>query len=136
MNKKIHVIKVLDDLNLVINIGSDDGVTEEFEFLVYQLDEELFDPDTNESLGKLELVKGKGIPQHIQKQVTTIRSNSYKKVESRKIIKKSHNTGLANFLGAPQEEIIEPSESLTIPFKDPKKGDLVKITRTQRKLLS
>lgn len=130
MNKKINIIKVIDDSTLVINIGSDDGVTMENEFLVYSLDEELFDPDTNESLGRLELVKGKGIPQHIQEKITTIKSNSFKKIEKRKIIKKDNKNGmLSGLYGASIEEIIEPSESKQISFENPIVGDFAKIIK-------
>lgn len=129
MSKKINVIKIIDDDTLVINIGSDDGVTMSNEFLVYSLDEELFDPDTNESLGRLELVKGKGIPQHIQEKITTIKSNTFKKIEKRKIIKKDNSTVFASLYGTSTEEIIEPSESERIPFEGPIIGDLAKIIK-------
>ena len=63
------VITKINDYKIVINKGSDDGVTKESRFLVYRLGNELFDPDTNESLGQLELVCGEGKPEHIQEKM-------------------------------------------------------------------
>jgi len=129
MSKKIKVIKVIDNYTLVINSGSDDGVTDQYEFLVYSLDEELFDPDTNESLGALENVKGIAIPIHIQNKMTTIKSNQYLYSENKKIIKRS---GGLTFGG--NEEIIEPKERRMQPFSNPEINDFVKIIDISRRL--
>ena len=61
-NISIKVVKLLDEYKIVINKGANDGIKVGQVFLVYKEDEELFDPDTNESLGRLEIVKGKGKP--------------------------------------------------------------------------
>ena len=45
-----RVVKVINEYRLVINKGSDDGVTVNNQFLIYHLGDELFDPDTKESL--------------------------------------------------------------------------------------
>jgi len=125
MDKVIKVIKVIDENNIAINVGLNDDIKNEFEFLVYELGEELFEPDTNESLGHLEIVKGSAVPVHIQDKITIIKSNQYLYKESnRKIIKRSG--GLA-FAFAGTEEIIEPHKKELKPFDNPKVGDLVKI---------
>ncbi|PWE25197.1 hypothetical protein, partial [Aliarcobacter skirrowii] len=85
-----------------------------------------FDPDTNESLGKLEIIKGTAKPIHIQENMTIIKSNKYNTVEDKKIIKKS-NQGLGIFSGSQVEEIIEPRERTIKPFDNPTVGDFVKI---------
>ena len=61
MNKEIKVAKVLSETQLVLNVGSNDGIKEDSRFLVYSIeDEDILDPVTGESLGKLEYVKGRG----------------------------------------------------------------------------
>jgi hypothetical protein len=80
------------------------------------------DPDTNESLGKLEIIKGTAKPIHIQENMTIIQSNRYNIVEDKKIIKKS-----SLFVGSQVEEIIEPRERTIKPFNNPAIGDFVKI---------
>lgn len=69
------VAQVRDDRTLVVNRGSNDGLREDQTMLVYELsDDEIIDPETEESLGKLEIVKGKGIVTHVQDQMATIES--------------------------------------------------------------
>ena len=51
------VIRKIDDYKIVINKGSADGVVPDNLFLVYRLGDELFDPDTNKSLGILFVAK-------------------------------------------------------------------------------
>jgi hypothetical protein len=54
---KIAAIK--SDYAVVINKGYADGVEEDMRFIVFEEGEEINDPDTKESLGKLEYVKAK-----------------------------------------------------------------------------
>ena len=56
--KKAQVINIIDSRNILINIGSDDGVEQRDEFNIYaQTGIEIHDPFTNEYLGKLEIKK-------------------------------------------------------------------------------
>src|SRR5574344_1338088 len=119
------VIKVIDNKTLVINAGFKKNIIDNYEFLVYEIGEELFDPDTNESLGKLKIIKGTAKPIHIQENMTIIQSNKYNIVEDKKIVKKS-NQGLL-FSGTLIEEVIEPREKTIKPFDNPNIGDFVKI---------
>lgn len=106
------VIKIIDEYNIVINKGAADGVTLNDRFLVYRLGEELFDPDTNESLGILELVCGEGKPEHIQEHITTLHT-SKTFVKKTKTVRKSLYKGLFG----ESEETYEP-ETTDIPFED------------------
>ena len=54
------VAKVVNERRLILNIGSADDIMMEDTFVVFCLEEEIFDPETKESLGKLENIKGKG----------------------------------------------------------------------------
>jgi hypothetical protein len=68
------VVKVLNAFEVVINLGSRDGVSTDDEFVVYAEGEELTDPDTGESLGTLEIVRGQAFAKHVQDKITTLRS--------------------------------------------------------------
>ena len=113
--KVLHVIdRGYDDYEVVINKGGNDGISPNDRFLIYAIGEELFDPDTGENLGRLEIVKGIAKPKHIQEKVTTLISAEYQQPTIRKVRAK---------LG--EEEIME-SPPQVIPFKGVRVGDLVK----------
>ena len=107
------VIQKLDDYRIVINKGRADGVTPNNRFLVYRLGKELFDPDTNESLGILELVCGEGKPEHIQEKITTLYTAKYI-ITKTKTIRKSSPFG--DWMGG-TEETYDP-ETTDIPFEN------------------
>lgn len=107
------VIRKIDDFKIVINKGADDGVTNESRFLVYRLGDELFDPDTNESLGHLELVCGEGKPEHIQEKMTTLYTAKCT-VKKTKTVRKP---GPYGGLFGDTEETYDP-ETIEIPFED------------------
>jgi hypothetical protein len=68
------VVRVLDPLLVVVNIGSEQGVEEGDPFVVFALGEELTDPETHEQLGRLEIVRGRAVAKHVQPRLTTLRS--------------------------------------------------------------
>jgi hypothetical protein len=121
LKQEIVVIKVKDDIHLVINIGAEYGVKEGDKFLVYHIDdEEMKDPITGESLGFLETVRGTGVAEHVQPKMTTVRSNRREK--PRKVVSKSGYGTLALLMG----ETVEYPEPEIIPFESPCEGDKVK----------
>lgn len=65
MNKIFKVAKIMSKEQLVINGGTENGVKEGTEFEIYAEGMPIFDPDTNESLGKLEYIKAKVIVIHV-----------------------------------------------------------------------
>lgn len=73
--EKYLVAKIIDDYTIVINKGRNQGVKEGQRFLIYELGEEIIDPSTNKSLGKLEIVKGTGKITHLQENIATISSD-------------------------------------------------------------
>lgn len=113
-----RVVKVIDEYRLVINKGSYDGVTSNDQFLIYHLGEEIFDPDTKESLGVLELVCGEGKPEHIQGHLTTLVTSKRETRQSRKVVRRGANaisaiiSGLGNEV---TEESFDP-EVIQVPF--------------------
>ena len=58
MEEKIYkVIKIIDDTSIVINAGSDDGITTADKFEIFTIGNEIKDPDTGEILGTLDTIK-------------------------------------------------------------------------------
>jgi len=122
------VVKVIDEYTVVINKGSEQGVSKGDQFLIYYVEpEELIDPETGESLGSLEVVRGTGAVTHVQEKMSTIKSN--RSVRRGRIIRRTtSNLGLG-FLGqlaSPERETVEEPENEAIPFDDPTVGDKVK----------
>lgn len=129
IEKKIFpakVVKVIDPYRIVINRGSEHGIAENQKFMLYAVDEdELRDPDTGESLGQLEIVKGIGKATHVQSKMTTIESSKRETSGSKKIVKTTGG-GFTSMLGQHiHEEIINP-EDRSVPFNEPEVGDLIK----------
>lgn len=124
--KDTVVVKIIkNDMQLVIDKGSKDGVDIGQTFLVYSIDPEpLIHPITKENLGILEIVKGTGKVIHVQESVATIESDKYTKPR-----KKTYTISPSNLLGAygqreKSEEILEGPQLL--PFEDPEVGDFAK----------
>lgn len=126
------VAKVINDYELVINVGSNKGLIEGSRFIVYSLGKEIFDPDTNESLGKLEIIKGTGKVTHVQEKMATIKSTEMQKPTTRIITKETptYDPFRADrfYWGmARSEKITTEEETPTLkPFNDPQVGDFVK----------
>ena len=72
----VSIAYVIDDKRLAINRGERHGVRLGQRFLVYNLsDEEILDPVTKKSLGRLEIFKGTGRVVHVQDTISTIESD-------------------------------------------------------------
>lgn len=121
------VVKVIDDYTVVINRGSEHGLSKGDQFLVYYVDpEELVDPETGESLGNLEIVRGTGSVTHVQQKVATIKSN--RSVSRGRVIRRTSNPAIGGLLGsfAAERETIEEPEREALPFEDVQVKDRVK----------
>lgn len=120
MSKHFKVVQVLDDYKVAINAGSLSGIKEGQRFLIYSLSsEEIFDPDTNESLGYLEIVRGTGTVTHVQEKLCTIESDKFQS-STRKTVRKSIP------YGSLFSDTIEETDREQYPFDNPQVGDLVK----------
>ena len=67
-----RVVKVLSSDRLVANVGLEQGVAAGDLFAVFELGEEIIDPETSESLGHLEKLKGHFVAQHVQPLMTRL----------------------------------------------------------------
>lgn len=125
MEKKIYKIaSVRDEYTLVLSAGENNGIKKDFRFLIYSIGEEIFDPDSGESLGRLEIVKGTGIVTHVQDKICTLESDMYSKPKD--IITK-RIPAMRGILGDGFSEITtEKGEQYRIPFSDVSKGDYAK----------
>lgn len=123
-----RVAKVLSPTQLVISRGSSSGLKDGMRFLIYKLSEEdILDPQTNENLGKLEIVKGTGRIIHLQDKMATIESDRFSSPVSRKIIKTSAPNRFGLIFEPHQTiEEIDPEPRTLIEFDSPEVGDLAK----------
>ncbi len=112
------VAKVIDDSKLVINRGSENGIKEGQRMLVYCVsDEDIKDPNTGESLGFLELVRGTGKIIFVQDKLSILES------DKQQIVPISYNYPSSSFSHFTEKTI---HEKHIIPFEKPQVGDLVK----------
>ena len=68
------IAKIIDETRVVLAAGKEQGVREGMEFVIYGLGPEVFDPETKQSLGQLELVKGRVIASYVQDKICTART--------------------------------------------------------------
>ncbi|TRV05568.1 MAG: hypothetical protein EWV89_05240 [Microcystis wesenbergii Mw_QC_B_20070930_S4] len=116
-----QIVNILDPYRLVMNRGERNRIQVGRRVLIYGIsEEEIIDPNTGESLGYLEIVKGTGRVINVQDNMATIESD--KKQTFRRKLDNSNPF----YLASPKEraEIIEFDELK--PFEDPKIGDWVK----------
>ncbi len=71
------VAKICNERKVVLNKGSNDGISNGDKFVVFNLGEEVHDPKTGESLGILEEIKGKGEVIHAQDHMCTIETYEF-----------------------------------------------------------
>ena len=74
---KGKIIKILDGKRVIINLGYKQGIKKEMKFFIYSEGEEIKDPDTNQVLGKREIVKHKIKVKHIQETFSIMESDEY-----------------------------------------------------------
>lgn len=123
------VVKVLNAMELVVNAGATDGIKRGDTFVVYQLDDEITDPESGENLGRLERLRGTGEAVHVQERMTTVRSLE-KKFESRLHEQRPRYSvlGMAayTFEKATQPDPIAVDVPVDAPFVNPAVGDFAR----------
>lgn|SRR5574344_361463 len=124
-DKQIVVVRVISETQVVLNVGLEDGIKENTNFIIYVLDpDDIIDPITKVNLGKLEIVKGKGRVIHLQEKMCTIESSQMK--PSERIITRSGNP-YGRMLGAFSTETEEHSTPEIEPFRNVEINDKAKI---------
>lgn len=111
------VVQVLNEMEIVVNLGKVHGVEDGDEILVYRLGNEIIDPDTGENLGKLEYVIGHGTVLHAQEKMSTVISSDYELIE----VEDGH-THSPIFGIRPKTK----KEKKSLPFENPQIGNFVR----------
>lgn len=73
------VARILSDEEVVLNVGSEDGVTQGMEFVVFSVSEgdRIIDPETGDDLGAIETTKGRVKVRHVQNRISRARALTY-----------------------------------------------------------
>jgi hypothetical protein len=78
---RTKIAQIVSPTRVVLAAGSEAGVREGMEFIIYDLSDPIYDPETKESLGQLELHKGRVKVIHVQNKLataTTLRRKVYR----------------------------------------------------------
>jgi len=78
---KGKVARILNEFQLVLNVGGKQGVKQGMAFIVYEEGDEIKDPDSGESLGKMEIVKGEMVASHVQDALCVVQSKEAQQAE-------------------------------------------------------
>jgi len=70
------VARIMSPTQVVLAAGSMQGVREGMIFVIYELGEPILDPETGESLGQLEIIKGRVKTSHVQDKLSHARTLS------------------------------------------------------------
>ena len=68
------VAEIIDTVTVAINRGYEHGVEEGMRFIIYELGNEIEDPDTKESLGRFEYVKAKVEATNVNEKFSTAKT--------------------------------------------------------------
>lgn len=124
------VAKVIDPFTLVLNKGAKQDIKIGQRFLVYTIGDEIFDPETSLSLGKLEIVKGTGKITHVQDNISTLGSDMKTSPSRtvRRITKPAPSlVGIGDlFRPSSTEEMEEQLPAQRVAFENPEVGDHAK----------
>jgi hypothetical protein len=123
------VVATTDKYTIVVNRGAEHGVKAGDRFLIVGLGPTITDPDTQEELERLEIVRGKVAISHVQERISTARSCEFEKSSDVKEIKKVTSRG-GGVLGlmAPQDTVTEsitPGEESLKALNGAQVGDLL-----------
>ena len=66
------IVRILDNQRVIVNLGYEQGVTPGSHFFIYEEGEEIFDPSSNASLGKLELIKAELETYNVQEKMSVL----------------------------------------------------------------
>ena len=120
-----RVAKVIDEYHLVITQGSDGGVELGDKYLIYGVGEEITDPISGNSLGILEIVRGRAKVIHLQPTLATLESiETYTTAGKKRVIKRDGIS--AAIMGYGAEEITEGSETHMAQLEGAQRGDIAR----------
>jgi len=110
------VVKILSNTTLVLGAGTEGEVREGMEFVIYEPGEEVLDPETNEILGRLEIVKGYVTVVNVQPKLCIAKTQSHTVTRTRTVRKP---TIFEAFSGSREEQYeVEGIERLKVAEVD------------------
>jgi hypothetical protein len=129
-NKYIaKIIKVIDSYTVVVNKGRNAGVSVGNKYLIIGLGETIIDPETNNELERLEIIRGKVEVIHVQEKIATLKSCQFGKHPDKKEITKviSQKVGYALPIGGSETvtESITPGDTYLLKINDVQVGDFI-----------
>jgi len=125
--KPYRVLEIITGTKIILNCGTEQGISLWDKFEVYGLTKPLIDPDTKEELGCAEIIRGKGSVTHVQDKLCTI--ESYLKEEgTKRIIKKTNPLGNL-WSGQPSTEEEITGEPRIKRFEDIQVGDYARLLK-------
>lgn len=107
-----------DCYSLLINVGEEDDVSLNERVLVFALGPEMQDPESGQSLGHFEIVRGPGRVTSVQIKMAVVSSSNMKTVRHRR------PQTATSILAGTQPEYYNVEEMA--PFRSPRMGDLVR----------
>ncbi|WP_447555676.1 hypothetical protein [Vreelandella sp. EE22] len=76
------VVKVISPSQVIISAGKNDSISYNDKFDLFEIGEELFHPDTNDSLGRYELKKGQGKIVHVMDKMSVLEFQASTSIEA------------------------------------------------------
>lgn len=123
-NEIYRVALIVSDTVVVLNCGSNNGIEVGDKFLIYGIGEDVVNPETNEILEKLEIVKGVGKVIHIQDKICTLKTDKFIKKPSTITEKRRKSPSRALTLFPEEYTVIrEVEEMQEIKFDNVNVGD-------------
>lgn len=117
-----RVAKVINDSKIVVNRGSGSGITVGRRMVLYSVGEEIIDPETQESLGQLEMPKGTGVVTSVQPSMCIVESDRVRKGRVKKVIRRPTMA----FMLDTAEEVLETAPDESLSFDNAEAGDYVR----------
>ena len=71
------VARIVSDKEVVLNVGSHDGVKTNMEFVIYAEGDHILDPETGEDLGAIETVKSRVAIVHVMERMSRAETSTY-----------------------------------------------------------
>lgn len=118
------VLKILDPYRVVVDIGYEMGIKKDMKFIIYELGEEIRDPDTCKVIDRLEIVKHSIKVSQIQEKFSVMKSDEYENEPSIAVMLSMYSLSQRKIIPLSTEEV--PPKSSEKDYKKIKVGDLVR----------
>lgn len=92
MEEIFRIVKIVDSETIVINGGSDNGINKGDSFEIFEIGQEVIDPDTGESLGTLDTTKDTVCAVNVFPQLTICRHIIRKSLVPSELIRVTNKT--------------------------------------------